>query len=177
VKITLKLNVPKWSNVLAGLGDRFDEAVSVAMNMAASMARQKATADILSAGKFGARWVSALQVTVGGSVSNMKISMSLNLPGADIFETGGQIQGDPLLWLPLSGTDAEGIQARNYGGLFSGLSSKGTPLLFSLADKLPKYFGIESVTVPKLFHLREDLLSVQANFRSVFDTAWQSTTS
>ena len=174
MKLTIKLNAPKWRSVLAGLGDRFDAAITAAMNMAASMAKYAADKDIESAGKFGPRWTEALEVGVSGTLSNMKISMTLGISYGNIFETGGVISGNPFLWLPISGTDAEGVRARDYsGGLFSAKSKSGTPLLFSMSDKMPKYHGVESVTIPKLFHLREDLLSVQANFRSVFDAAWQ----
>ena len=174
MKIVLKLNVPKWQKALAGLGDRFDKAITAAMNMAASMAKYAADRDISSAGKFGSRWTDALKVGVSGSLNNMKISMTLGIGNGNIFETGGDIAGNPFLWLPLSGTDAEGTQAKDYPDqLFSAKSASGTPLLFSMSDKMPKYHGTEKVTIPKLFHLREDLLSVQANFRAVFDAAWQ----
>lgn len=177
MKLTIELDVPRWRNALAGIGDRFDEAVSASMNMAAALARQLGQADIAQAGSFGARWIDALQVAVTGSGNNMRLSMKLNVPGADIFETGGVIQGKPLLWLPLSGTDAVGVPPKDYGGLFSAKSSKGLPLLFSLADKLPRYFGIPSVTIPQLFHLRDDLNDVKEVYRAVFDEAWASTAS
>lgn len=170
MKITIKLDVPKWKDALAGLGARFDKAVTAAMNMAASMVQERARIDIASAGRFGQRWFDAVHVDV---LNNMRISLRLDIDYGNIFETGGVIAGNPFLWLPLSGTDAEGIRARDYGGpMFSAKSRTGTPLLFSLSDKLPKYFGIERVTIPKLFHLRDDLRSVQDNFRQVFDAAW-----
>lgn len=174
MKITIKLDVPKFQTRLAGLADRYDRAVSAAANMAASMLRSLATRDILNAGRFGARWLSALAVGVTGTGNNMKISMTLNLPGASLFEEGGVIQGKPLLWLPLSGTDAEGIPAGEYGGLFSVQSPSGNPLLFSTIDRQPKYFGISQVTIPKLFHLRDDMMDVVSNFRALFDDAWRS---
>ena len=66
----------------------------------------------------------------------------------------------------------DGVRARDYGDqLFSVTPKTGRPLLFSLSDKLPKYFGIESVTIPKLFHLREIQQSVMANFREIFEKA------
>jgi hypothetical protein len=143
--------------------------------MAASMLRSLAIRDIMSAGKFGARWINALSVGVSGTRNNMKLSMSLDVPGADILEEGGEIQGKPLLWIPISGTDAEGVQASDYsGGLFSVQSPTGTPLLFSREDKKPKYFGISQVTIPKLFHLRDDMLDVVSGFRDLFDDAWRS---
>jgi hypothetical protein len=95
-------------------------------------------------------------------------------PGAKIFEKGGVIKGKPLLWIPLSGTDAVGVRAGAYGGLYS-VNNPGQkrPLLFSIKDKQPKYFGIEQVTMPKKFHLAEIQKSVMGNFRQLFDQAFR----
>jgi hypothetical protein len=159
---------------LAGLYDRMSEAITASANMAASMIETLGQIDIAEAGKFGMRWISGLHVKADGAMMNMRISMTHDIPYAGIFEAGGTIKGDPLLWIPLSGTDAEGVQASDYkGGMFSGKSKSGTPLLFSIADKLPKYFGTESVTIPKTFHLREIQMSVMKNYRQLFDTEFR----
>jgi len=160
---------------MAGLAERFEEAVTVAMNMARSFIEEVARADIANAGgRFGESWTQGLHVKLEGSGSNMRLSMSHDKPQAGIFETGGTIQGNPLLWIPISGTDAEGVQASEYGALFSARYPRrsGPPLLFSIADKKPRYFGTSSVTIPKLFHLQEDADSVMANFQSFFNDAW-----
>lgn len=172
-----KAAAPKFAKNLAGVGPRFEKALTAAANMAASMIQEKARADIASSGNFAGDWVTGLHVKVEGEgLKNMRISMYHDKPEAEIFEKGGEIEGHPLLWIPISGTDAEGTRARNYGdGLFSAFSRKGTPLLFSISDKMPKYYGIESVTVPKKWHLNEIQKSVMANFRQLFDTAFKST--
>lgn len=173
---TDKVAAPKFKQNLAGLHDRFAEALKAAVNMAASMMKAQGDADIASAGNFGSRWTGGLHVDVTGAVGNMRISMTHEVPYAGIFETGGVIKGNPFLWIPISGTDAEGTQAKDYGGLFSIKRSGGeTPLLFSISDKQPKYFGIEQVTIPKVFHLGEIQKSVMANFRSIFDAAFKAT--
>lgn len=168
-----RVAAPKFKQNLAGLHDRFAKAFTAALNMAASMIKERGDADIAAAGNFGSRWTQGLNVTV----ENMRISMTLDEPGADIFEHGGTIHGNPMLWIPISGTDAVGTQARDYaGGLFSVNRKKGgPPLLFSIADKMPKYFGTESVTVPQKFHLRDVQRSVMANFRSIFEQAFRET--
>lgn len=157
------------------LAEKFARTVDTAMRMAQSMLLALGRADIASAGDFGPRWTDALQVTVDGSLSNMRLSMTLDVPGAGIFETGGTITGAPLLWIPLSGTDAAGIKASAFSdGLVSSRyqARGGRPLLFSVTDRQPRYFGIESVTIPKKFHLSEDLNSVMSNFRSIFADVW-----
>jgi hypothetical protein len=171
-RITAKQAAPKFKQNLAGLGDRMEAAFSAAMNMAASLIKTQSDADIQAAGKFGERWTQALHVDVNGSLNNMRISVTNDIPYAGIFETGGVIHGHPLLWIGLTGTDAEGVEAKDYPGLYSG-KGKGRPLLFSISDKKPKYFGIESVTIPQKFHTGTIVKSVMANFRSIFDDAFR----
>lgn len=172
---TDKVAAPKFAKNLAGLHDRFHKAFTAALNMAASMIKEQGDKDIRAGGKFGSSWTDAYKVEASPVLGNMRINMSLDKPGAGIFETGGTIKGKPLLWIPLSGTDAAGIPASAYpSGLFSVQRKSGRPLLFSLTDKQPKYFGIESVTIPKKFHLAEIQRSVMANFRSIFDTAFRA---
>ena len=177
--VILKNAAPKFKQNLAGLGDRFQAALTAAANMAASMIEEAGRVDIANAGKFGARWTGGLHVRVEGSLKNMRISMIHDIPFADIFETGGTIHGHPFLWIGLSGTNAEGVPPSQYsGGLFSAKYPRqtGAPLLFSINDKLPKYFGIESVTIPEKFHLNEIMQSVMGNFRKVFDEQFRGGT-
>jgi len=163
----------KFQQNLAGLGDRIETALATAMNMAASMIREQTEADITSAGKFSSE---GLSVTVDDN--GKTITTTLDMPGAALFESGGTIRGNPLLWLPISGTDAEGIQASDYGDKLFSVNRKagGPPLLFSVRDHAPKYFGTPSVEMPKKFHLEEIQQSVMENFRSFFDTAFKATT-
>jgi hypothetical protein len=171
--ITSKTAAPKFKQNLAGLQDRFEKAFTAAMNMAASMIRTLDLADIANAGNFSGRWGAGLKVEV---IDRNRISTVLDMDGASIFAKGGIIKGNPLLWIPISGTNAVGTQAKDYaGGLFSvNRKSGGRPLLFSIADKTPKYFGIESVTIPQKFFFAENQKSVMANFRSIFDTAFRA---
>lgn len=166
---------PKFKQNLAGLQDRFAAALTAAANMARSMIEQQARVDIASSGKFGGEWISGLKVQLENEgLRNMRISMTHSDGRAKIFEQGGTIKGKPLLWIPLSGTDAVGVKAGDYGGLYS-VNNPGQkrPLLFSIKDKQPKYFGIESVTIPKKWHLAEIQKSVMGNFRQLFDAAFR----
>lgn len=166
---------PKWRSNLAGLQKRYRYAITAAMNMAASMIQEAGRIDIALAGSFGARWIEGLHVEATGTLGNMRISMTHDVDYAGVFETGGTIQGNPLLWIPLSFSDAKGIPASEYGaGLFRvNRKGSGVPLLLSINDKQPKYFGVESVTIPQKFHLREIQQSVMGNFRSIFDAAFK----
>lgn len=173
--VDVKPTIQKFKQNLAGLKARMDKAQTAATNMAASMIEREGRADIAASGNFGARWTEGLHVEVEGAVGRMRISMQHEIPFAGIFEEGGTIYGQPLLWIGLSGTDAEGVSPGEYGDtLFSAKSKVGQPLLFSMADKRPKFFGIDSVTIPPKWHLREIELRVMQNFRRYYDDAFRS---
>lgn len=173
MKITVdRLAGPLFEKNMGDLQYQMTEALSVAANQAAAMIEEQGRENIAGAGQFGSRWIQGLHVKAEGALNNMRITMTHDIAYAGIFEDGGVINGNPLLWIPLSGTDAVGIRARNYGdGLFSGKSSSGLPLLFSKVDKKPKYFGIASVTIPKKFQLAQIQQNVMANFRDIFQAA------
>lgn len=166
---------PAFRSNMAGLADRLFRALDASFNMLASLIKQEADTDIQSAGNFGSRWTDGLHVNVEGSAPNMRLYMTHDIDYASIFETGGTIGGSPMLWIPLSGTDAAGVRAEAYGGgLFSARNARkgGRPLLFSVTDKKPRYFGIDSITMPQKFHLAEDVTNVMSNYRSIFAQAW-----
>lgn len=170
MRIIASKAAPKFKQNLAGLHDRFAKAMTATANQLASMWKQAADADISSAG-FGQSWTSALKVTVeGATAQNMRIALTIDKEGAGIFAKGGTIKGKPLLWIPFSFSDAKGTKASEYGGGLYSVNNPGKrPMLFGLNDKQPKYFGIESVTIPQKFHLDQVQKSVMANFRAVFD--------
>lgn len=173
--VATKVAAPKFKQNLAGLGERMSKALEAAANMAASLIQERGRADIASAGEFQGDWIGGLKVQAEKvGQKNMRISMTHSDPRVAIFEKGGVVKGKPLLWIPLSSTDAVGIRPRDYGGLYS-VNNPGQkhPLLFSIKDKQPKYFGIEQITQPKRFHLAEIQKSVMANFRQLFDQAFR----
>jgi hypothetical protein len=145
-------------------------AVRDTMKKVSTEILQRGRDDISSAGKFGARWTSGLQVAEDFGPDESKITVFHTVPYWRIFEVGGSIHGKPLLWIPLSGTDAEGQLARNYsGGLFRIKSRSGLPLLMSKSDRQPKFFGKESVFIPKKFHLVEIAKEVAEKMRDYFN--------
>lgn len=142
--------------------ERVNTAVTAAMNMCRSMIEEKARAQISGSGKFGSRWTEGLHVTL----DNMRLSMSHDIPYADIFETGGTITGSPLLWLPIGGGPAEGEKL---------VAAKGTrkPLMLSITDKSPKLFGTTSVTIPKKWDMNGIVQNVMQNFADYFAEAME----
>jgi hypothetical protein len=174
-KITITNPGPKFAEQMAGLGERLTRAIDATMRMMQSMIKEKADADIESAGNFGARWTDGLHVNLEGAAPNMRLYMTHDIEYASIFETGGTIEGNTKLWLPIPGTDAMYHRANAFpGGVRGGRGNRARPLLFSVTDRQPKYFGVDSVTIPKKFHLAEDVNDAMANFRQAFSDSWQA---
>jgi hypothetical protein len=169
LEFSIEIDSEEFEKSIENLSDEYESAFDTTKNMIASMIKTRSIADIESAGNFGTDYTGALTVEVDSDT----ITTTLDAPGASIFETGGTIQGHPLLWIGISGTDAEGTRASNYSdGLFSvNRKAGGVPLLFSVRDHTPKFFGISSVFIPKKFHLEEIQTSVMENFTDVFKDA------
>lgn len=169
LEITISIDQDKFKASFDKIAENFEQAFSTSKNMIASMLKDQIIADITGAGKFGQEFLKGLTV----EVDDDSVVTTLTAPGANVFEDGGTIHGTPLLWIPISGTDAEGVRAANYGTqLFSvNRKSGGPPLLLSIADHMPKYFGVASVTIPKTFHIMEIQEKVMTDFRDIFQTA------
>jgi hypothetical protein len=166
MKFELAVDTDAFKKGIDEQRDRYQQAFAVALNMIASMMQTQIADDVTSAGNYSSEAVSTERD--GGTITT-----TIDVPGANMLETGGTIYGHPLLWLPFSGTDAEGIQASDYGSqLFSvNRSTGGVPLLFSINDRKPKYFGVPNVNVPKKFHVAEIHDRVAAAFADIFEAA------
>lgn len=120
---------------------------------------KRGAADISKAGKFSARWHMRGAVTEGGGNIRVSFLMPTGSPMRHwrVFQYGATIRGKPLLWIPLSfAKDAQGIRARDYPGQLFRVDRAGkAPLLLGGNPATPKYFGKESVKIPKKFHLVE----------------------
>lgn len=154
---------------MANYAVKFSTALVAAANMAASMIQTAAIDAIRGAGL--GTLTGGFHVDVEGSLNNMRLSMASDDERLALFQTGGVISGHPFLWIPISGTDAVGVQARDFGGLYSANPPGHRPLLFSVQDRKPKYFGIASVTVRPRIDLNAVQEGVMTNFRQFFGEA------
>jgi hypothetical protein len=147
-------------NNLAATEIEMAQAINGAAHDIADTILVRGRADIKAAGNFGARWLEGLTADVepkSGVSLNATITVSHAVSYFDVFQSGARIKGN-LLWIPFSYTRLR-ISARNYarvfGGLFYAKSKAGLPMLFSMKDRKPKYFGVSSVNIAKKFHTVE----------------------
>lgn len=141
---------------------RHSDAVLAAMRATAQQAAAEikvlGDADMRAAGKFSTRWTDAFHAEVGEGGGHIRINVTMGIPYWKVFQFGAVIHGRPLLWIPLSfAKDAKGVMARDYPApLFRVNRKVGAPLLLTPGNPAQvKYFGIDQVTIPKKFHLRE----------------------
>jgi hypothetical protein len=140
----------------------------------AQQIQEEGRADIASAGNFSSRWINAFNTRVGEGGGNIRISVTMGgeppVSYWRVFQYGAVINGKPLLWIPLSfASDAKGVNARDYGGQLFRVDRVGkAPLL--MTKEGAKYFGKESVTIPKKFNLIEIATAGARALGSVFRT-------
>lgn len=157
--------------------DRVARSVTSAVYESATVIRKRGAADIKSSGNFGSRWTRGLRTRVSpprGQFSvdaQIIIDHDLQEKGARLFEYGGVVRGKPLLWIPLSfARDAKGIRARDYPQPLFRVDRLGkAPLLMTVEGAEPKYFGKESITMPRKWHLRDIGRSVARGFQKVYN--------
>lgn len=166
----------KFKNKTARFGERQIIAAQQAARMAADDMVNQGRADMRKAGNFKSeRWQKGLQARVSyQSRSDITIRLVHAVFYWHVFQFGATIKGRPLLWIPLDfAKDAQGKSARDYPGKLFRVDRKGkAPLLMS--DTGPKYFGKESVTIPKKFHLREIAAAVSRNMGTYFKKAMKN---
>lgn len=163
-------------------GDKVRSAMRATAAEAAAEIVTRGVEDIQSApGNWGTRWTEGLQAQVTEGGGNIRIAVTHNIPYFNVFERGAIIRGKPLLWIPLPGSAAEsavwsegegtGIRARDFPGRLFRVDRKrdGLPLLLTWTKPaVPMYFGKESVTIPKKFHIIEIARDVANRMRETF---------
>jgi len=162
-----------WAKAMRGNSDIVREAMTVAGTETATEIQDRSRADIASAGRFGPAWTDSLNSTVEENDDGVAVVTTMEGPKWRLFEEGGVQQGQPLLWLPLSFSDAKGIRARDYPGELVRVDRAGkSPLLVAPGDG-PKYVGLASVTIPKKFHLTEISQAVGAEIGARYAEAFK----
>lgn len=116
-------------------------AATGAIKDAAAQIKTEGRAALGAAG-LGQKWQNALRVEIypkSGVSANAAALAHHNIPYAGVFETGADVSGKPLLWIPLSGSPARVAGrrltprtfAQTVGPLVAIKSKTGLPLLAS----------------------------------------------
>lgn len=150
---------------------RHKKALLAATKQARDISLREARLNIANAGNFGTRWTQGLTGEISERGGDVVTQYEHAVPYWSVFQFGKVIRGKPMLWIPLSfARDAQGVRARDYpGGLFRvDRKSGAAPLLFSVADGEPKYFGKEQVRIPKKFRVLEIIKLVSKNIKLFF---------
>lgn len=148
-------------------------ALQAAAREASDRIEKRGRANMRGAGDFGSkRWQQGFQAFVSfASRASLRIRVTHAVSYWRVFQHGARIFGRPLLWIPLPfARDAQGVRARDYPGRLFRVNRLGkSPLLMTTGGK-PKYFGRESVRIPKKFRLieiaREVFRSMPAIYRA-----------
>jgi hypothetical protein len=157
---------------------KFSEKQTRAIQAAAKRAKDEIETqgrqNIAAGGNFGsARWQDGFQAKLSfENRSNLRIRVTHAVFFWRVFEEGAVIHGNPMLWIPLSGSSADQrkVRARDYGApLFRVDTKKGTPLLHD--GTAPQYFGKEFVTIPRKWRLRDIVRSVAKRMNTFYRQA------
>lgn len=146
-------------------------ALLAAAEEARDTALRAGRANIRNAGNFGRRWTDGLTGDVVVKRDSVITEYRHAVPYFSVFQFGKIIHGKPLLFIPFSfARDAQGVSARDYpGGLFRVTrKSDGLTMLWSVRTGEPKYFGKESVKIPKKFKVLEIIREVSRNIKLFF---------
>lgn len=166
----------KFKNKTTRFGERQIIAAQTAARRAGDEIVSQGRDDMRRAGNFKSeRWQKGLQAKVSyQSRSDITLRITHAIFYWVVFQFGATIKGRPLLWIPLSfASDAQGVSAKDYPGQLFRVNRAGkAPLL--MADDGPKYFGKESVTIPKKFHLREIAAQVSRKLPQYFKEAMKN---
>lgn len=156
---------------------KYSEAQILAVQDATKRAKQEieylGQQDIRAGGNFGSeRWIEGFHAKLSyQSRVDMTIRVTHDVSYWVVFEEGRVINGKPMLWIPLHfAVEAFGLRARDYPLPLFRVDRPGkAPLLLDKTG--PKYFGKESVTIPKKWHLRQIVKDVSYRMNDYYKEA------
>jgi hypothetical protein len=151
--------------------------VQAAARKAADEILIQGRANMRAGGDFGSnRWQQGLQARISfTSRTDMTIRVTHAVSYWRVFEYGAVIYGKPLLWIPLDfAHDAQGIRARDYPLPLFRVDRAGKAPLLLTRDGGPKYFGKESVRIPKKWQLREVVREVSRDMPQFYREAMRN---
>jgi Family of unknown function (DUF6441) len=147
-----------FSGDMASASSSVSKASSAAMAQCGELALSAGRASIASAG-FGTKWQQGLKA----EVSEKSVFIHHEIPYSAIFEDGGVIRGNPILWIPLPSTPktiggqrtTAKLWAARVGKLIMLKGPSGKPMLYGTMPgtkrRVPLFVGEDAVTIPKKF--------------------------
>lgn len=147
-------------------------AVNAAARMAAEEIETQGRANIRQGGNFGsARWQEGFRAVLSFG-ANVIIRVTHAVPYWRVFEEGRTIRGKPLLWIPLSFSDAGRlkVRARDFPRKLFRVNRVGkAPLLLDSTG--PQYFGKSQVRIPRKWRLRDIVRRVARKMNQFYKEA------
>lgn len=165
---------PKFKFGVTRFKERATLAVQAAVRAAAADIESEGRANIAAGGNFkSARWQDGFHAKISfQSRSDLVIRVTHDVGYWVVFEEGRVIRGKPLLWIPLSfAEEAQGLSARDFPGPLFRVNRAGkNPLLMTTGGRA-MYVGLESVTIPKKWHLRDIVKEIARNMNQYYKEA------
>lgn len=166
---------PKFKAGVQRFKGKATAAIQHAAKAAAADIEEQGRKDIAAGGNFRSqRWQDGFKAKVSyQSASDLSIRVTHDVPYWVVFEEGRVINGKPLLWIPLSFGQANGVRARDYPGKLFRVDRAGkNPLLMDANG--PQYVGVSSVTLRRRWHLRDIVKRIARNMRQYYKEAMRS---
>lgn len=156
--------------------ERQIKAVQTAANEATDAILIEGRENIAAGGNFSSqRWQEGLQVKKSfRGRADVVLRITHAVKYWKVFEYGARILGKPLLWIPLDFARVpKGLRAKDYPEPLFRIDRPGkAPLLLSKSG--PKYFGKESVTIPRKWHLRSTIAKVSRRMNRFYKEAMRN---
>jgi hypothetical protein len=182
--ISIEVDLPAIKKAIEDKARPLAEAATAAMADVADAGRTAGRASIASAG-FSARWQRAFRSRVypeGRDSLSPAAFFFHRVSYSSIFEEGGTITGDPLLWLPLPDTPktiggqrtTPRLWASRKGKLRSVNRPGRKPLLFgklsaSAKGDVPLFVGVQRSIIPKKFDIAGAVNNAADRLESAFE--------
>lgn len=181
MKLTYTYKKGEFAQAIADIKNPIAKAATAAMKDTADLAKQRGRASIAAAG-FSSRWQNALRADVyptGKASMSPAAVIKHKIDYAGIFEEGGQITGNPLLWIPIDAniTVRSGgrrwtpkAYAASVGPLFMLTLAGHRPMLFAKGKRGPPLFvGVSQVTISRKFAITEAVREAAEKFATFYD--------
>jgi hypothetical protein len=156
---------PQLKNNAKLFNEKRTVAIQATANRVVDEIETQGRANIAAGGNFSSdRWQNGLHAKLSfKSRDDLNIRVTHDVPYWHVFEHGAVIHGKPMLWIPMRGSEAaaRGVRARDFGRPLFRVDRKkgGAPLLMSEGGDV-QYFGKDSVTIPRKWHLRDVIKQV-----------------